>query len=102
MSKHGDAAKTRANKRSPWDVVHPGRAWALDSSLVDSLSPAEIASKIEATVTRVPPRTDHASLLEEMLAAFRQQDPAPPVSAQPPVGRLAEGEASDEAGGQDD
>ncbi|WP_425474479.1 Eco29kI family restriction endonuclease, partial [Staphylococcus gallinarum] len=29
ISKHGDAAKTRANKRSPWDVMHPGRAWAM-------------------------------------------------------------------------
>lgn len=39
MSKHGDAAKTRKNKRSPWDVVHPGRRWAIDDELMNSLTP---------------------------------------------------------------
>lgn len=28
LGKHGDSAKTRANKRSPWDTMHPGRKWA--------------------------------------------------------------------------
>jgi hypothetical protein len=28
FGKHGDAAKTRSNKRSPWDMMHPGRLWA--------------------------------------------------------------------------
>jgi hypothetical protein len=28
FGKHGDAAETRANVRSPWDVLHPGRKWA--------------------------------------------------------------------------
>jgi Eco29kI restriction endonuclease len=103
MSKHGDAAKTRANKRSPWDVVHPGRLWALDQSLVDSLEPAEIAKRIDATLKRVPPRLDHAALLEEMLAGFRQGD-APPAAEQemPPVGEGAAGPELDEAGGADD
>jgi hypothetical protein len=27
FGKHGDSASTRANKRSPWDVLHPGRSW---------------------------------------------------------------------------
>jgi hypothetical protein len=103
MSKHGDAAKTRANKRSPWDVVHPGRLWALDAALVDSLSPLEIKARVDATLARVLPRTDHASLLEEMLSAFRQQDLAEPGAAEPPpVGELAKGEDDDEAGGSDD
>lgn len=102
MSKHGDAAKTRANKRSPWDVVHPGRAWALDSSLVDSLSPSEIATRIDATLDRYRPRTDHASLLEEMLEAFRQDDRSAPAVMAPPVGAAAPGEEDDEAGGSDD
>lgn len=29
IGKHGDAASTRANTRSPWDTLHPGRPWAL-------------------------------------------------------------------------
>ena len=28
FGKHGDASSTRANKRSPWDILHPGREWA--------------------------------------------------------------------------
>lgn len=28
FGKHGDASTTRANKRSPWDILHPGRGWA--------------------------------------------------------------------------
>jgi hypothetical protein len=28
FGKHGDSAKTRANERSPWDTLHPGRPWA--------------------------------------------------------------------------
>ena len=102
MSKHGDAASTRANKRSPWDVVHPGRAWALDSRLVDSLSPADIANKIDATLTRVPPKTSHEALLEEMLAAFRQDEPTTDNLELPPVGPEAPRETTDEAGGPDE
>lgn len=28
FGKHGDNPKTRGNKRSPWDTLHPGREWA--------------------------------------------------------------------------
>jgi hypothetical protein len=28
FGKHGDSASTRSNTRSPWDTLHPGRAWA--------------------------------------------------------------------------
>jgi hypothetical protein len=28
FGKHGDSALTRKNERSPWDTLHPGRAWA--------------------------------------------------------------------------
>ncbi len=101
MSKHGDAAKTRANKRSPWDVVHPGRVWALDARLVDSLTPQQIGQRIDATLQKVPARRDHAALLEEMLAGFRQDDS--PIQGQdaPPVGEDATGPEADEAQGGD-
>lgn len=101
MSKHGDAATTRANKRSPWDVVHPGRLWALDGRLADSLTPDEIAKRIAATLQRVPPRRDHAALLEEMLAGFRQDDTMSVDVDVPPVGENAAGPEPDEAGGVD-
>jgi hypothetical protein len=102
MSKHGDSATTRANKKSPWDVVHPGRVWALDERLVDSLVPHEIAKRIDATLQRAPPRRDHAALLEEMLAGFRQDDVALAADNDvPPVGELVVGPEPDEAGGVD-
>jgi Eco29kI restriction endonuclease len=102
MSKHGDAAKTRANKRSPWDVVHPGRLWALDERLADSLKPDEIAKRVAATLERVPPRRDHAALLEEMLAGFRQDDVLSVDTDVPPVGENVVGPEPDEAGGVED
>ena len=103
MSKHGDAAKTRANKRSPWDVIHPGRAWALDPVLVDSLTPSQIEQRIRQTLERAPPRTDHAYLLEEMLAGFRQGDGQGQMPEnKPPVGEQAPGPSGDEAGGADE
>jgi hypothetical protein len=102
MSKHGDAAKTRANKRSPWDVVHPGRAWASDERLMDSLTPAEIAQRIDTTLDRVPPRRDHAALLEEILMAFRQDDTMGEGEIAPPVGADVAGPEADEAGNVDD
>lgn len=103
MSKHGDAAKTRANKRSPWDVVHPGRAWALDSRLVDSLSPEQIRERVDGLFDRVPPRRDHPALLEEMLAAFRQDDiQSSDDDDESPLGTETRGPQDDEAGGEDD
>lgn len=102
MSKHGDAASTRANKRSPWDVLHPGRPWALDKRLEDSLSPVEIEQRIERTLQRVPVRLDHAELLEEMLAGFRQDDAVTEERNEPPVGEDVTGPSTDEAGDADD
>lgn len=102
MSKHGDAANTRRNKRSPWDVVHPGRAWALDEQLVDNATAREVAIRIDAILDEYPPRTDHAALLEEMLAAFRQEDGlASELLEASPLGNLP-GPTEDEAGGPND
>ncbi|MEP9350214.1 Eco29kI family restriction endonuclease [Xanthobacter sp. KR7-225] len=102
MSKHGDAANTRRNKRSPWDVVHPGRSWALDEQLVDNATAEEVAVRINAILDKFPPRTDHAALLEEMLAAFRQDDSGD--LSLPDRSPLADvpGPSEDEAGGPDD
>ena len=101
MSKHGDAAATRKNKRSPWDVVHPGRDWALSPILANSLEPQAIKERIRKTLERAPPRKDHAALLEEMLATFRQDDHhEADESMIPPVGDLSGpdlNEAGDEA-----
>ncbi len=101
MSKHGDAANTRRNKRSPWDVVHPGRPWALDEQLVDNATAKEVAARIEAILDKFPPRTDHAALLEEMLTAFRQDGSDGHLPAESPLRDLP-GQTEDKASGPDD
>lgn len=101
MSKHGDSTGTRKNKRSPWDVVHRGRPWALDDEIEDKFTPAEIAQKIEQVLQKYPPRKDHAALLEEMLAGFRQDGDVKEAEVSP-LGEEAPGPDPDEAGGEDD
>ncbi len=98
LGKHGDNATTRQNRRSPWDVVHPGRDWALPGSLRDALTPAEIHRRIDETLNSYPPRKDHAALLEEMLAAFRQEDegPAPTGPIVPETGANPQPEIQDD------
>jgi len=101
MSKHGDAASTRRNKRSPWDVVHPGRPWALDAQLQNNATAEEIAARIEMILNKYPPRTDHAALLEEVLVAFRQDDSVQELSEASPLRDFGD-PAVDEAGGPSD
>lgn len=45
IGKHGDKATTRANKRSPWDTMHPGRKWAKDTT-ADQVPRAEVEVQI--------------------------------------------------------
>ncbi|WP_051000263.1 Eco29kI family restriction endonuclease [Bradyrhizobium diazoefficiens] len=101
MSKHGDSADTRGNKRSPWDVVHPGRSWALPAKLVDSMSPDEIKEKIDKVLAATPPHKSHADLLEKMLEGFRQ-GAVPEDKLVSPLGEDAPGPDPEEAGGEDD
>ncbi|MGY3356433.1 hypothetical protein ACVWZK_003096 [Bradyrhizobium sp. GM0.4] len=101
MSKHGDAAKTRKNKRSPWDVVHPGRQWAIDDELENSLTPQEIADRSDAVLAKSPPRKDHAALLEEMLAGFRQGEAVKEEEVSP-VGEEVSGPDPEEAGDEEE
>ena len=64
IGKHGDSADTRANNRSPWDTVHPGREWAKANAEAKSADEirVEVAKHFaEATVFK---RT------EDVFAAF--------------------------------
>lgn len=72
ISKHGDAAKTRANKRSPWDVMHPGRAWAMSEDLEDKMSPDLIFQRIGEHFDNNPPHTSRARIVRDFLATFAQ------------------------------
>ena len=72
LGKHGDSADTRGNKRSPWDTLHPGRAWAAKSK-EDARAPEVILSDLTAHFARHPPVTDRTELLETFFAGLRQR-----------------------------
>lgn len=82
ISKHGDSASTRANKRSPWDVMHPGRVWAMAESLDDKASPEDIERRIKEHFEEKPPYRATAHIVRDFLVAFVQHatmSPAGPV-----------------------
>ncbi len=72
LGKHGDDATTRANKRSPWDTLHPGRGWAA-KSIEDARPTDQILSDLGDHFARHPPITDRAQLLETFFAGLRQR-----------------------------
>ncbi len=53
IGKHGDRATTRANRRSPWDTMHPGRKWA-EATKTDQMKRHEIEAKIEEHFKKHP------------------------------------------------
>lgn len=56
FGKHGDAAETRANTRSDWDTLHPGRSWATrDGNLPNRRLPAAIQADIIRHLEEYPP-----------------------------------------------
>ncbi|MEU7618791.1 Eco29kI family restriction endonuclease [Micromonospora rifamycinica] len=74
LGKHGDSATTRANKRSPWDTLHPGRAWA--GGLMEDQKPeSQIRSEIEDHLKRVPPHATLEAILADFLSDLGQLAP---------------------------
>lgn len=72
ISKHGDSPDTRANRRSPWDVMHPGRPWAMAESLEDKMSPDVIVTRIAEHFAANPPYRGRARIVSQFLSAFKQ------------------------------
>lgn len=70
--KHGDAAETRSNKRSPWDTLHTGRRWANDPLLSDAKSVAQIEEKLKSHFVNKPIYKDVDSVLRDFIDEFRQ------------------------------
>lgn len=68
LGKHGDSASTRANKRSPWDTLHPGRAWAAPTT-----EDAKTVGQIEAELAKH--FADHPAYpnLESVLGSFIEE-----------------------------
>lgn len=65
VGKHGDAASTRANSRSPWDTLHPGRTWAAETKK-DQFGRADIVLRIAEHFVKHPPFRSHVELLEAL------------------------------------
>jgi hypothetical protein len=73
LGKHGDSSSTRANKRSPWDTIHPGRPWA-EGSLGNQKSHSMILKEIEEHFVKYPPYTDIHTLFNHFIDEIKQLD----------------------------
>ncbi len=71
LGKHGDSATTRANKRSPWDTLHPGRAWAV-ATAEDAKSVAQIDAELAAHFDEHPTYADLEAVLASFIEELRQ------------------------------
>jgi hypothetical protein len=56
FGKHGDNAETRANRRSSWDELHPGRRWAGSGNRPNLRTAKVILSDIAKHFEKYPPR----------------------------------------------
>lgn len=65
IGKHGDSAKTRTNKRSPWDTMRPGRKWAAKTEF-DQMKRSEIVEKIRNHLQENPVIRDRETLFKHL------------------------------------
>lgn len=72
LGKHGDDAETRANRRSPWDTVHPGREWAANSRSTDAKSIEKIREELDSHFATHPVFKDLDSVLASFIEELRQ------------------------------
>jgi hypothetical protein len=72
LGKHGDAASTRSNKRSPWDTLHPGRTWAGDSKLQDAKDNDRIKMELKQHFKDHPVFFDMDALLLSFIEELKQ------------------------------
>ncbi len=71
LGKHGDSSSTRGNKRSPWDTMHPGRAWAA-SSAQDQKTHELIIAQIGEHFERHQPYSDVHQIFDRFMSDMRQ------------------------------
>lgn len=72
LGKHGDASTTRANNKSPWDTIHPGRAWAAGNP--EAKSPAEISAEVATHFARSKIFKTTDDVFEAFAQGIKQQD----------------------------
>lgn len=71
LGKHGDSPTTRANRRSPWDTLHPGRAWAV-ATTNDAKSVQQINSELAIHFLERPAYSDLDAVLTSFIEELRQ------------------------------
>lgn len=72
FGKHGDSPETRANLRSPWDTLHPGREWAhRDRNMKDAKSEKQIIGEIQEHLAKYPPIGSVDQILRRFLDEMR-------------------------------
>lgn len=72
FGKHGDNPQTRANLRSPWDTLHPGREWAhRDPNMKDARPASRIKSDIMEHLKKYPPMNSIDQILRRFLDEMR-------------------------------
>lgn len=72
LGKHGDAATTRANKRSPWDTLHPGRTLANSDRITDAKTKKEIAHGLQDHFKRHPVLKNLEHVMGNFIEELRQ------------------------------
>jgi len=70
IGKHGDSPTTRANLRSPWDTLHPGRDWA---HRAPGMKDARSAQRIEADIRRHLAANPPFESIDEILRRFLEE-----------------------------
>jgi len=71
LGKHGDSSKTRGNKRSPWDTMHPGRLWAEDIK-EDQKSLAKIDEELKRHFEGTKPYRDIQDIFGRFMLEMHQ------------------------------
>jgi hypothetical protein len=72
FGKHGDDPGTRANLRSPWDTLHPGRDWAhRDPNMKDARAEKRIIDDIATHLEAHPPFKTIDQILKVFLEEIR-------------------------------
>ncbi len=72
FGKHGDDSATRANLRSPWDTLHPGRDWAhRDPAIKDARAEGRITEEITQHLKKYPPFDSIEQILRVFLEEIR-------------------------------
>ena len=72
FGKHGDDPGTRANLRSPWDTLHPGRDWAhRDPKMKDARAAKRILEDIREHLAKYPPVGSIDEILKRFLDEMR-------------------------------